>query len=336
MRIIVDAFGGDHAPLEILKGSRMAVDELGITVLLVGREAEIRACSEKNGISLAGMELLHADSVLAMEDDPAEILRGKSDTSMAVGLRALAEGKGDAFVSAGSTGALVMGATFTVKRIKGIKRVAIASILPSDQTPFLLVDCGANAECKPEALVQFAAMGNLYMKHVMQVAKPRVALANIGTEAGKGGALQRDAYTLLSTRQEFNFIGNIEARQIPFGGCDVVVADGFTGNMLLKMYEGVAAAMMDNIKRIFLKSIKTKLAFLLVKGGLKEFKKKMDYTEFGGAPLLGLRMPVIKAHGSSKAKGFKNAIRQAVYTVQNDVCGEISRNMPQLAQEEGR
>ena len=328
MTIIVDAYGGDHAPLEILKGACRARDELGVSILLTGSESGIRACAQESGLSLEGMTILDAPDVISMEENPMEIRRSKSNSSMAEGLRALAEGKGDAFVSAGSTGALVVGATFIVKRIKGVRRAAIASIMPSDTTPFLMLDCGANAECKPEALLQFAVMGDLYMKHVMGVENPRVALANIGTESTKGGELQRGAYELLSGCGLLHFTGNIEARQIPFGGADVVVADGFTGNMLLKMYEGAAAAMMKNIKGVFTKNIQTKLGFLMVKGGLVEFKKKMDYTEFGGAPLLGISRPVIKAHGSSKAKGFFSAIRQAVQTVERDVCGEIARNMP--------
>ncbi|HIR52641.1 MAG TPA: phosphate acyltransferase PlsX [Candidatus Onthovicinus excrementipullorum] len=333
MTIIVDAYGGDHAPLEILKGACRARDELGVTITLTGSESGIRTCAQENGLSLNGMTILDAPDVISMEDDPMEIRRSKSNSSMAVGLRALAAGEGDAFVSAGSTGALVVGSTFIVKRIKGVKRAAIASIMPSDTVPFLMLDCGANAECRPEALVQFAVMGDLYMKHVMGVPKPRVALANIGTESTKGGELQREAYRMLSDCGLFDFTGNIEARMIPYGGADVVVADGFTGNMLLKMYEGVAAAMMKNIKEIFTKSTKTKLGFLMVKGGLIDFKKKMDYTEFGGAPLLGISRPVIKAHGSSKEKGFFSAVRQAVRTVEKDVCGEIARNMPRSSEE---
>lgn len=333
MTIIVDAYGGDHAPLEILKGACRARDELGVTITLTGSESGIRTCAQENGLSLNGMTILDAPDVISMEDDPMEIRRSKSNSSMAVGLRALAAGEGDAFVSAGSTGALVVGSTFIVKRIKGVKRAAIASIMPSDTVPFLMLDCGANAECRPEALVQFAVMGDLYMKHVMGVPKPRVALANIGTESTKGGEIQREAYRMLSDCGLFDFTGNIEARMIPYGGADVVVADGFTGNMLLKMYEGVAAAMMKNIKEIFTKSTKTKLGFLMVKGGLVDFKKKMDYTEFGGAPLLGISRPVIKAHGSSKEKGFFSAVRQAVRTVEKDVCGEIARNMPRSSEE---
>ena len=334
MNIIVDAYGGDNAPLEILKGACRARDELGITVTLTGRESGIRACAQENGLSLNEMTILDAPDVIAMEENPMEFRRSKSNSSMAAGLRALAEGKGDAFVSAGSTGALVVGSTFIVKRIKGVRRAAIASIMPSDTTPFLMLDCGANAECKPEALVQFAVMGDLYMKHVMGLERPRVALANIGTEETKGGELQQQAYRALAQCGLFRFTGNIEARSIPYGGADVVVADGFTGNMLLKMYEGAAAAMMKNIKQIFTKNIKTKLGFLMVKGGLVDFKKKMDYTEFGGAPLLGIARPVIKAHGSSKEKGFFSAIRQAVRTVEKDVCGEIARNMPRMSEEE--
>lgn len=328
MNIIVDAYGGDNAPLEILKGACRARDELGVSITLTGSEAGIRSCAQENGLSLSGMTILDAPDVITMEDNPMEIRRSKSNSSMAVGLRALAGGRGDAFVCAGSTGALVVGSTFIVKRIRGVRRAAIASIMPSDTAPFLMLDCGANAECKPEALVQFAVMGDLYMRHVMGLERPRVALANIGTEATKGGELQQQAYRLLSECGLLHFTGNIEARMIPYGGADVIVADGFTGNMLLKMYEGAAAAMMKNIKAIFTRSIWTKLGFLLVKGGLVDFKKKMDYTEFGGAPLLGITRPVIKAHGSSKEKGFFSAIRQAVQAVERDVCGEIARNMP--------
>lgn len=252
MKIIADAFGGDHAPLEILKGCEMAVRELGVTILLTGDEAKIRDCAQENGISLDRMEILHAPDVMGMEDAPTSIAKEKGDTSMAVGLKALAEGRGDAFVSAGSTGALVVGATLIVKRIRGVRRAAIASVLPSNKAPFLLMDCGANVECTAQMLDQFGAMGSFYMQKVLGVERPRVGLANIGTEKTKGGPLQLEAYELMET-SDYHFIGNVEARDVPFGACDVLVADGFTGNMLLKMYEGVAGAMMVNIKAIFKK-----------------------------------------------------------------------------------
>lgn len=326
MKIIVDAFGGDNAPLEILKGSRMAVDELNVEILLVGKESEIRACAEQNNISLDGMTILNADAVFAMEYDPRSILKEHSDTSLAVGLKALADGKGDAFVSAGSTGAVVIGATFIVKRIKGVKRAAIGSIMPSNTAPFMLLDCGANLECRPEHLEQFAAMGTIYMNKVMGVANPSVGIANIGVEETKGTQLQLDTYALLK-ESKLNFIGNAEVRDIPFGAADVIVADGFTGNVILKMYEGVASALMKNIKGIFTANLLSKLSYLGVKKGVGKFRAKMDYKEYGGAMLMGVAKPVIKAHGSSDARAFKNAIRQAAKSVEMNVIGEITNSI---------
>lgn len=323
MKIIADVFGGDHAPLEILRGCEMAVRELGIDLLLTGDEEKIMACAQENGISLDRMELLHAPGVMGMEDAPTSIAKEKGDTSMAVGLKALAEGRGDAFVSAGSTGALVVGATLLVKRIRGVRRAAIASVMPSNGAPFLLMDCGANVECTAQMLDQFGSMGSFYMQKVLGVAEPRVGLANIGAEKTKGGPLQLEAYQLMEG-SAYHFIGNVEARDVPFGACDVLVADGFTGNMLLKMYEGVAGAMMANIKAIYKKNLFTKLSALMIKNGLMDFKKRMDYTEFGGAPLLGISKPVIKAHGSSNAKAFCSAVRQAKQFSETGVIGEIA------------
>ena len=256
-----------------------------------------------------------------------EVLKSKKNSSVAVGLQALADGKGDAFVSAGSTGALVMGATFLVKRIKGVKRPAIGSVLPSNDKPFLLLDCGANADCTAEHLKQFAQMGSIYMEKFVKCKSPRVALANIGTEDSKGDRLRHEAFSLLKDCSDINFIGNVETRDVPYGCCDVLVADGFTGNIILKLYEGVAGAMMDNIKSIFKKSSITMLAAMMVKGGLLGLKMRMDYSEFGGAPLLGVNGVVIKAHGSSDAKALRNAIRQAKTCAEMDVVGTIARSV---------
>lgn len=324
MKIIVDAFGGDNAPKEILKGCAMAVEELDVDILLTGDETKIKDCAAREALSLSRMEIVDTPDVMDMHENPKSILKERSNTSMAVGLKSLAQGLGDAFVSAGSTGALAVGATFLVKRIKGVKRAAIGSLMPSDRNPFLLMDCGANVECRAEMLHQFAMMGNVYMKKVMRLASPRVGLVNVGEENTKGAPLQLEAYELMKQQNIYNFVGNIEARQIPFGDCDVVIADGFTGNVVLKLYEGVAGAMMGNIKAIFKKSLKTKLGALLVKEGLTEFKNRMDYKEYGGAALLGISKPVIKAHGSSDARSFKNAIRQAVQFTQNGVIEEIA------------
>ncbi len=326
MKIIVDAFGGDNAPLEILKGSEAAVKELGVGIILTGSESEIKKCAAANGISLASMEIKEAPDIMLMTDHAADILKSKGNTSMAVGLKALAAGEGSAFVSAGSTGALVMGATFIVKRIRGIKRAAIAAIMPTNGGPVMLIDMGANVDCDALYLQQFAVMGDIYMKKVMGFASPRIGLANIGTEETKGGKLQLEAYELMKNAT-YNFIGNVEARDIPFGGCEVVVSDGFTGNIILKMYEGVAGAIMANLKTIYKKSIFTKLSALMVKGGLTEFKNKMDYTEFGGAPLMGINGAVIKAHGSSNAKAIKNAIKQAKIFAEQDVVKAITESL---------
>ena len=327
MKIIVDAFGGDNAPLEILKGCRSAADDFKVGIILVGDEEKIYSCANQNGIKLDCMEILDAPDVMLMTDSPSEVLKSKKNSSMAVGLQALADGKGDAFVSAGSTGALVMGATFLVKRIKGVKRPAIGSVLPSNDKPFLLLDCGANADCTAEHLKQFAQMGSIYMEKFVKCKSPRVALANIGTEDSKGDRLRHEAFSLLKDCSDINFIGNVETRDVPYGCCDVLVADGFTGNIILKLYEGVAGAMMDNIKSIFKKSSITMLAAMMVKGGLLGLKMRMDYSEFGGAPLLGVNGVVIKAHGSSDAKALRNAIRQAKTCAEMDVVGTIARSV---------
>lgn len=326
MKIIVDAFGGDNAPLEILKGCELAVKELDVQIILTGDEQKIKKCAAENAVSLDGMSVIHTPEVMTMEDSPNEIIKSKRNTSMGVGLDALAKGEGDAFVSAGSTGALAFGATFIVKRIKGIKRAAIGSIMPSYEKPFMLLDCGANVECRPEMLDQFALMGSIYMENVIGCKKPRVALANIGAEETKGGELQLAAYKLME-QADYNFTGNIEARDVPFGAADVVVADGFTGNMLLKMYEGAAAAIVKMLKSMFMENTKNKLAALAMKPSLKGFKKRMDYTEYGGAAFLGIAKPVIKAHGSSNANAIKNAVRQAKYCIETNVIGEIEKNV---------
>ncbi len=334
MRIIVDAFGGDNAPLEILKGCARAVQELGVSILLTGSEQEIRRVADENQLSLAGMGIIDAPDVITMEEHAGEIMRSKKDCSMAVGLRQLAAGKGDAFITAGSTGALVVGATLLVKRIKGIKRPALAPCMPNDKGFFMLIDCGANVECKPENLQQFALMGSIYMNRVMGVENPRVGLVNVGTEDTKGGPLQHETFALLK-ETPVNFVGNIEARDIPVDAADVVVADGFTGNVILKLYEGVSMTMMKNLKGIFLSTTKRKIGALLLKDGMASLKKKMDYNEYGGAPLMGIAKPVFKSHGSSDAKTFFNAIRNTYQYVQGDVVGQISAALGSIKQDGG-
>lgn len=328
MKIIVDAFGGDNAPLEIIKGSMLAVDEFGIDVLLTGDEAKIKDCVKKNNIDLKRTDIVDAPEIITMEDDAKSVLRSKKNSSMAVGFQLLSEGKGDAFVSAGNTGAVTMGATLITKRIKGVKRPAIASIMPSGSKPFLLMDCGANSECKPEYLYQFGLLGSIYMNKIMHVETPRVALANNGTEETKGTPIIREAYALMKNAP-YCFTGNIEGRQIPFGDADVVVADGFTGNLILKTYEGVAKVLMNGVKDIFTKNLFTKLSALGVYSGIKKMKEQFDYREYGGAVMLGVKKPVVKAHGSADANTFKNAIKQAVMFLDTGLIPEIERVLAQ-------
>lgn len=324
MKIIVDAFGGDNAPSEIIKGSMLACDEYNVDIILTGDKNKINECVNKNGIDLKKTEIVDAGEVITMHDDAKSVLKEKSDSSMAVGFRLLNEGRGDAFVSAGNTGAITVGATLITKRIKGVKRPAIASVMPSAKKPILLMDCGANAECRAEFLYQFGLMGDLYMKHILKYENPRIALANNGTEETKGTPLVREAYALMKNAP-YNFVGNIEGRQIPFGDADVIVADGFTGNLILKMYEGVAKVLMNGIKDAFMKNILSKLAYLGVKSGIDDMKKQFDYKEYGGAVMLGVKKPVIKAHGSADANTFKNAIKQAVWFLENNLISEMER-----------
>ena len=326
MKIIVDAFGGDNAPLEILKGCAQAVEELDIDILLTGREDEIRRVAKENEISLNRMQIIDTPDVITMEEHAGEIMKSKSNSSMAEGLRRLTAGEGDAFISAGNSGALVVGATLIVKRIKGIKRIAFAPVMPKKEGCFMLIDCGANVECKPDMLRQFGVMGSIYMQKVMNIQNPRVALANVGTDEHKGGALQHEAYAMLKD-SGLNFTGNIEARDIPLDAGDVIVTDGFTGNSILKTYEGVAILLMGKLKEIFTKSSLNKLAAAIVLKDIKALKKTMDYNEYGGAPLMGCARPVFKAHGSAKAKTFYNALRLLKAYVSGGVVDEIASSI---------
>lgn len=324
MKIIVDAFGGDNAPLEIIKGAMLAVEEYGIDVILVGNKEKISECIEKNNIKLKNTELVDAECEITMCDDAKSVLKEKVDSSLGIAFRLLADGKGDALVSAGSTGAITVGATFLAKRIKGVKRPCIASVMPSAKNPVLLMDCGANAECRAEFLYQFGLMGSLYMKNILHVDNPRVALANNGTEETKGTAVVKEAYALMKAA-DYNFIGNIEGRQIPFGEADVVVADGFAGNLILKTYEGVAKVLMNGIKGVFKKNFLSMLCAFGVMSGINDMKKQFDYKEYGGAVLLGVKKPVVKAHGSADARTFKNAIKQAVWFLDNNLIDDIEK-----------
>lgn len=326
MKIIIDAFGGDNAPLEIIKGARMAKDEYGVDILLTGSESKIRSVAAENNIKIDDMQIANADEVITMEDDPSAVIKTKKNSSMALGFDLLSRGEGDAFISAGNSGALVMGATMIIKRIKGVKRPAFAPVLPTLTGCSMLIDGGANVECRPEMLVQFGLMGSIYMNKVIGIDNPRIGLANCGAEEHKGTPLYQEAYQLLKA-SNLNFIGNVEGRGVPEGESDVVVADGFTGNIILKMYEGVAGALMGKIKGIFTKNLKNKLAAALVLSDMKEMKKQFDYNEYGGSPILGVSKPVFKAHGSSKARTIKSAVGLTVEFVKNNVVNEIATNI---------
>ncbi len=327
MKVIIDGFGGDNSPVEILKGCELARNEYGdkynFEIMITGDTKLIQEVANQNSINLDKIHIIESKSVLPVCEEPTEILKKYSDSSMAVGLKLLADNQGDVFISAGSTGGLIVGASLIVKRIKGIKRAAIATLIPSQRGCYMLLDSGANHDCRPEMLVQFASMGSVYMNKILKINNPKVGLVNIGTEESKGTDLQKEVYKLLKN-SDINFVGNIEAREVPFGVADVVLTDGFVGNVILKYTEGMAKFFMYELKNIFNKNALTKISSMALYGGLKNFKNRLDYTEHGGAILLGIKKPVIKAHGSSDAKAIKNAVRQAIEIVDNKTVGEIS------------
>lgn len=332
MKIIVDAMGGDNAPHAPVRGALQAVKEYGIEVLLVGKGEEILSVLHEDGISdlPAGVEISHAGQVVEMCDNPATAFKEKKDSSLTVGLNLLKDGVGDAFVSAGSTGALLSGATLVTKRIKGIRRAAMCPVVPTGKGGAVLVDCGATAEGTPEFLLQFAFMGSYYAERVMGRPEPKVGLLNIGAEPSKGTDLQREAYSLLQKAKEegrLNFVGNVEAREAVEGAVDVIVADGYSGNIFLKTMEGAGIFMGRQLKKMLTKNLVTKIAALLLKDGIRDFKKLMDSNEVGGTALIGISKPVIKAHGSSNDYAMKNAIRQAVEFSRSGIIDDIAENV---------
>ena len=329
MKIIIDAMGGDNAPREIIKGALRAKHELGIDLILVGQEEAIRACLPAG----EDVEIVDAREIITMEDDPSTATRRKKDSSMAVSLRLLKEGAGDAVVSAGSTGALLTGATLTVKRIHGIRRAALAPVLPAGEHGVMLIDCGANVECTAEYLLQFAFMGSFYAQKLMGVPEPRVGLLNVGTEDTKGGELQHQAFDLLQQagrQKRIRFVGNIEGTDVFSGNVDVVVTDGFTGNVLLKSAEGIIKFMMHSLKDVFYRSTINKLAAAVLKKDLAAMKKSMDVNEVGGTALVGISKPVIKAHGSSNEASFFAAIRQAKQFAESGIIDDIIANIDNM------
>ncbi len=324
MRIVVDAFGGDNAPLEIVKGAALASNELSVEITLSGDKSVIENIVAENSLKFFGqLEIVDTDDVISMHDDPTSILKAHKTSSMALAFKELCEDRADAFVSAGSTGAVVVGGTLMIKRIKGIKRPALAGLIPSPNGHYMLMDMGANAECRPEMLQQFGIMASAYLEKVEGIENPKIGLLNIGVEDSKGTELHRESYKLLK-EAPINFIGNVESREMPKGICDAIITDGFTGNIALKLIEGTAVTFFKMIKNVLYKNIFNKLAALVIKKDLYSLKSMMDSSEVGGAPLLGVRKPVIKAHGSSDAKAIKNAIKQAVTFSKNEVINTIS------------
>ena len=337
MKIILDAMGGDFAPEAPVLGAIEAAKAYGAQITLVGRGEEILEVLKKHNIENLpeGMEIAHADEVVDMHDDPANVIRKKKNSSMVVGLRMLSEGQGDAFVSAGSTGALLSGATLVVKRVKGIRRAAMAPAMPTKAgSKVIICDCGANAECTPEFLLQFGLVASMYAKKTLGVENPRVGLLNIGTEDSKGTPLQKEAYALLTQAHEqglMNFIGNVEARSVPLGEVDVVVCDGFNGNVLIKTIEGTAMFFGSMMKhKIFKRSFLSKIGYLFCKKGVDDVMKMMDSREIGGTQFLGIKQPVIKCHGNSDPLAFRNGIRQAIQAAQGNFSEELEAALAQL------
>lgn len=330
MRIIVDAMGGDKGPEVTVKGCVDALNEVDVEIVLVGKEEMIKEQLAKLEYNRNNISIVNADDVITNDDKPVMAIRRKKNSSMVVGLKMIKDKEGEAFISAGNTGALLTGGLLVVGRIKGIERAALAPVYPTKKGISLLLDAGANADCKPKYLQQFALMGSIYAEKVLNKKNPKVGLVNIGVEEGKGNELTKEAFELLSKSSLINFYGNVEARDIPEGLVDILVCDGFVGNIILKLTEGLAYSIFSALKEEFLKSPVTKLGALLLKPGLRNFKSKLDYTEYGGAPLLGVKGGVIKAHGSSDAKAIKNAIKQAKAFVENDVLKLIEESISDL------
>ncbi|HHT66012.1 MAG TPA: phosphate acyltransferase PlsX [Clostridiales bacterium] len=323
MKIVVDGMGGDHAPHEIVKGCLEAVKEYGIRITLTGDSTKLEQELKNLNAPLESFEIIHTSEVITMDDPPVKAIKRKTDSSMVKGLEMIRGNFSSVLISAGNTGALLAGGLLKVGRIKGIDRPALTSLLPFRKSNTLLLDMGANTECKPENLAQFAMMGSVYMESVVGKKNPTVGLLNIGTEETKGSELYKAAYQIMKGMQHINFVGNVEARDVPEGVVDILVCDGFTGNIVLKYTEGLAYSLFGMLKDVMMKNTVSKVAALILKPSLREFKNGMDYTEVGGAPLLGINGGVIKAHGSSNAAAMKNAIRQGMLYLENGVLERI-------------
>lgn len=325
MNIFLDAMGGDHAPYEIVKGAIDAVTEYDVKLTLVGRSQAILEELSKYEYPKDKIEILHAETVIENTEEPAMAIRRKPDSSLVVALDEMKNRENAVLISAGSTGALLSGGLLKLGRIKGIKRPALAVTLPKSDGVFVLIDTGANVDCKPEYLEQFAQLGKIYSENVLGKTNPGIGLINIGAEAKKGNSLVKAAYELLEAG-EFNFLGNVEARDIPETKADVLVCDGFTGNIVLKLTEGIAGYLLKGIKTSIMSNTKGKIGGMLIKDNLRNFRKQFDYAEYGGAPFLGVKGGIIKAHGSSDAFAIKNAVRQSIKFIENDVLQKITDN----------
>ncbi len=335
VKVAVDAMGGDHAPEQIVKGAIEAVRADGrVKVFLVGKEEQIRETLSPYEYPKDQVEIVPASEVIEMAESPVNAIRKKKDSSIVKGMGLVKAGECDAFVSAGSTGAVLVGGQVLVGRARGVERPPLAPLIPTQKGVSLLLDCGANVDARPSHLVQFARMGSIYMENIMGVRNPRVAIVNIGAEEEKGNALVKETFPLLKACRDLNFIGSIEARDIPAGYADVVVCEAFVGNVILKLYEGVGSTLIHQVKAGMMRSLRSKIGALLVKPALKETLKAFDVEEYGGAPLLGLKGLVVKTHGSSKAVEIKNTILQCVTFREQDVIGKIQACIAAAKEEE--
>ncbi len=326
MKIVIDAMGGDNAPFATVKGAIEAIKSYNIDIILTGNKPIIENQLARHDYIKEKIEIVHCSEEITNDDRPVAAIREKKDSSMAVALRLVKEKKADAVISAGNTGALLAGGLLILGRIKGIDRPALAPPYPTTEGMSVLIDGGANSDCKPRNFLEFGIMGSVYAEKVLEIKKPRVCIVNIGIEEEKGSEIVKEAYKLCKTGP-FNFKGNIEARDIPGGYADVIVCDGFTGNVILKLTEGLAGSIFKLLKEEFVKNTFRKMGALLLKSGLKDFKKQFDYTEYGGAPFLGVKEVLIKAHGSSDEKAIKNAIRQGIKFIENDVIDDITKKL---------
>ena len=327
-KVALDAMGGDNAPQAVVQGAvDVALKREDIKIFLVGQEDVVNAELQKYTYPKERIEVVHASEVIETAEPPVMAIRKKKDSSIVVALNMVKKGEADAFVSAGSSGAVLVGGQLIVGRIKGVERPPLAPLMPTEKGVSLLIDCGANVDARPSHLVQFAKMGSIYMKNVMGVENPRVAIVNIGAEEEKGNALVKETFPLLKECDDINFIGSIEAREIPHGGADVIVCEAFVGNVILKLFEGVGAVLLSEVKKGLMTSLRSKIGALLIKPALKETMKSFDASEYGGAPLLGLNGLVVKTHGSSTAKEIANSIVQCVTFKEQDISGKIKESI---------